>query len=194
VTGGTLFNRQLLAALAAREPALSFGQCSLEQLAFPPQARQLWVDSLYLAELSALRSRVASATGIGLLLHYLPSLLTKPSLSSVGELTQTEQQALTAADMIVTPSDYLQRLLTELCPAKLCACVTPGVECANAKQLGSAIERDGSVLMVRRTELQRGGWGEQQFSGTCFLQAVRRRRREVHRETGRLPASLFLPS
>lgn len=149
-TGGTLYNRQLLAALIALpEPArrgLSFEQCSLSALAQTGvRADQVFVDSLYLAELPGLRARFASHVRVGLMLHYLPSLLRAPQLRTALELSERERRALQAADLIVTPSDYLRQLVREICPDKRHACVIPGVQ---VHEPGGAAERDGSALMI----------------------------------------------
>lgn len=138
-TGGTLFNRQLLAAVGA------FQQYSLDALPVQLSAEQLWVDSLYLAELPALRKRFAATTRVGLLLHYLPSSLSNPQLKAAEELSEVELRALDHADMIVTPSEFLRQLVLGLCPGKPCACVSPGVE---VPQLGGESVRDGNVIMI----------------------------------------------
>lgn len=138
-TGGTLYNRQLLAALVATPEArrLSFQQ---HTFAGTPRADQVWVDSLYLGELPELRERAGGQMRIGLLLHYLPSLL-----GAALELRERELRALQAVDVVVTPSDYLKQVVEQLCPGKPCVCVTPGVE---VTQPGGAAIRDGSALMI----------------------------------------------
>jgi hypothetical protein len=138
-TGGTLYNRQLLAALG------EFEQYSLAELPIQVRAEQVWVDSLYLAELPALRQRLDTKTRVGLLLHYLPSLLSNPQLRAANELSDVELRALEQADMVVTPSEFLRQLVLRLCPGKACACVSPGVE---VPRLGGESVRDGSALMI----------------------------------------------
>ena len=138
-TGGTLYNRQLLAALG------SFEQYSLEALPAELSTELVWVDSLYLGELPALRARLGATTRVGLLLHYLPSLLSNPQLKAAEELSEVELRALEHAAMIITPSEFLRQLVLGLCPGKPCACVCPGVE---VPQLGGESARDGSVLMI----------------------------------------------
>lgn len=149
-TGGTLYNRQLLAALIAlpesARAGLSFEQCSLDALPLAGlRADRVWVDSLYLGELPGLRSHFASAARVGLLLHYLPSLLRAPQLRTAAELSEQERRALHAADAVITPSEYLRELVRELCPDKPCACVSPGV---HVTQPGGAASRAASVLMI----------------------------------------------
>lgn len=144
VTGGTLYNRLLLAALARLDEPLAIQHCSLDQLG-PATGDQVWVDSLYMAELPELRSRLGSETQVGLLLHYLPSLLRAPELTTAAQLSSLEQAALQAADSIVTPSEFLRTLVAQLYPGKHCACVMPAVE---TTQPGGAPVRDGSALMI----------------------------------------------
>jgi glycosyltransferase involved in cell wall biosynthesis len=140
-TGGTLYNRQLLAALPA---ALSFEQHSVQTLPGDAHAEQVWVDSLYLAELPELRRRFAPETRVGLLLHYLPSLLSNPHLHTLAELNEPERRALEHADMIITSSEFLRQLVLTLCPGKACACVMPGVA---LQALGGSSQREPTVFM-----------------------------------------------
>ena len=154
-TGGTLYNRQLLAALAqlpeVQRRELSFEQRSLETRG--GRVDQLWVDSLYLAELPGLREQSGAETRVGLLLHYLPSLLAAPLLRTAAELSEREQRALQAADVILTPSEYLRQLVTQICPGKRCVCVTPGVEVTRP---GGAAVRDGTALMICNVSENKG--------------------------------------
>ena len=131
-----MYNRQLLAALRELRRDVTF-----EQRTTAGAADQVWVDSLYLAELPRLREGLGPGTRVGLLLHYLPSLLHVPW---AGALSEIELRALQATDVILTPSEYLKQLVETNCPAKRCACVTPGVE---VTQPGGAL-RDGSALMI----------------------------------------------
>lgn len=124
--------------------AMTVEQCSLQALPEHARPEQVWVDSLYLAELPALRRRFAQAR-VGLLLHYLPSLLTNPQLRAASELSEVELRALTQADMIVTPSEFLRQRVLALCPGKPCACVSPGVDVTT---LGGATQRDQGALMI----------------------------------------------
>src|SRR6185312_8082783 len=105
----------------------------------------LWVDSLYLDAFPQLQQ---NGRRLGLLLHYLPSLLTTPALRSKSELTAVERDALACADIIMTPGAFLQRLVTQIVPDKPCICVTPGVDGLHAQQLGGAAERDATALMI----------------------------------------------
>jgi len=114
-------------------------------LGLEPQVEQVWVDSLYLSALPDLRARFEHETQLGLLLHYLPSLLGAPQLRTAAELSATELRALEAADVILTPSEYLRELIAEICPGKRCICVTPGVQ---VTQPGGASVRDGSALLI----------------------------------------------
>lgn len=152
-TGGTLYDRQLLAALApalARDSDASstrIGQCSLETLPRELSADQVWVDSLYLHAVPELRDRLGSQSRLCLLLHYLPSLLERPRLRRASELSALERAALAHADLIVTPSAWLSGLVGSLAPGKSCACVAPGVS-VDVDVTGSEPGRDGSAIMA----------------------------------------------
>jgi glycosyltransferase involved in cell wall biosynthesis len=149
-TGGTLYNRQLLAALAGlpdnARRGVTFEQASFDDLprSSTHAAQQVWVDSLYLAELPGLRGGLPSSARVGLLLHYLPSLLSHPELHTAAELSEPERRALHAADMVITPSEYLRELVLGICPGKPCASVTPGVRDIEPRTRA----RDGSALMI----------------------------------------------
>jgi glycosyltransferase involved in cell wall biosynthesis len=151
VTGGTLFNQQLLAAVAGLSlQALSFEHCSWERLPEPLRADQVWVDSLYLRQLPTLRRRLPVGASLQLLLHYLPSLLTEPAGA---QLSEEEAGALAAVDAVLTPSPFLQRVVERLCPGKLCRSVEPGVR---AEPLGGAAERGGPALMIANVTENKG--------------------------------------
>lgn len=146
-TGGTLYNQQLLAALADCPAALSIAQSALCSLQSTVNADQIWIDSLYLAAVPGLRERYAAKARVGLLLHYLPSLLHTPALRSAGELSELEQRALEAAELIVTPSAYMRNLVSGIYPDANCVCVMPGVRAVDltCEEPG---RRAGRALMI----------------------------------------------
>lgn len=143
ITGGTLYNLQLIAALKAR--GLTARQCTLEDAAHPLDADWVWLDSLYLAQLPALRARLTPRARLGLLLHYLPSLLERPDPRSLNELSDVEQRALLGADRIVTPSESLRASLLRLHPTAACVSCEPGVELVPRR---APAERERTAVMV----------------------------------------------
>jgi glycosyltransferase involved in cell wall biosynthesis len=123
-TGGTLFNRQLLAAL--RAAGCHAERRSLDALG-DLAAEQVWVDSLHLPALPGLRTRLPPGVRLGLLLHYLPSLLHTPELSRAQQLSAAERAALAHAQHVITPSAYLGGLLDRIAPDVPHSRVEPGV-------------------------------------------------------------------
>jgi hypothetical protein len=126
-TGGTLYNQQLLAALTSLGVAVR--RSALEATAACMQSwrpDQVWVDSLYLASVPEL-ARAAMDTRVGLLLHYLPSLLAEPPPDSFAALHPHEQQALLTADLCIVPSSSFLALLQRWLPDKRFSCASPGI-------------------------------------------------------------------
>jgi len=87
---------------------------------------------LYLELVPQLRAAIAPGTALSVVLHYLPTLLRIPEPHALAELSPREQQALLAADSIVTPSETLRALVLRLCPALLVAAIEPGLAAAHA--------------------------------------------------------------
>ena len=129
ISGGTRYDRELLAALDRAGVA-----CAVVDLA---GARSLqggfdfhWVDSLYLDAFGELAARLRP---IGLVLHYLPSLLQYGSELAPSQLTTAERDALALADGFLVPSAYMAGVLERLLGASASArapilVVEPGCE------------------------------------------------------------------
>ncbi|MBL4687445.1 MAG: glycosyltransferase family 4 protein [Nannocystaceae bacterium] len=117
-TGGTRFNAELIAALRRRGEAV---QTSTSYRDTPSLS---WVDSLYLPEFPAWAARGS----VGLLTHYLPSLLTHGARPPSESLQPFERESLACARAFMTPSVYLADELTALGvdPNKI-GVVEPGV-------------------------------------------------------------------
>jgi len=104
ISGGTLYNRQLIAALVAAGV-----DCSVLELGRAAQALRdteavFWLDSLFLSALPELH---AAAPGrLGLILHYLPSLL-EPR----GGPSAAERFALGHVDRFLLPSVFMKQTL-----------------------------------------------------------------------------------
>ncbi|HEX3776455.1 MAG TPA: glycosyltransferase family 4 protein [Polyangiaceae bacterium] len=109
VTGGTLYNRELTAALASLtelaviEPGAPRLDAALER------ASVVWVDSLYLELLPELSRRAPGRTA--LILHYLPSFVELGRAAARSELNQVERAALDAADAFLVPSAFMRDAL-----------------------------------------------------------------------------------
>lgn len=151
-TGGTLYNRQLMAAVDRARLRLEHvtGDDALARArAARPDA--VWVDSLYLELVPQLRAAITPGTALGVVLHYLPTLLQNPAPQALAELSLREQQALLAADMIVTPSETLRALVLRLCPALPVAAIEPGA--AHAQTVAT---REHSCVMVCNVTQNKG--------------------------------------
>ena len=130
VTGGTLFNRELVRALAASGTVVS--TCDLatafrflrDRAAVPELC---WVDSLYLDELPRLRRSLGAAHRLGLLLHYLPSLVARGSDIARADVSGEERAALEQAEAVLVPSAFMRAIAVRLgVPASRVLLVEPG--------------------------------------------------------------------
>lgn len=130
-TGGTLYDARLLAALVAT------GGASVERHGIEDGRRALaggrpgayWVDSLFLDEFAALASTAKSGQSLGLLCHYLPSLVARGDAWRPADSTPVETAALRAASGIVVPSAWLGGVLESAGVAKSrIYVVEPGIE------------------------------------------------------------------
>src|SRR3954468_22948472 len=95
ISGGTLYNRELCAALAGRGHQVV--ACALDDprlAASLATAHHVLVDSLYLGALPGLT--VAAGRSLYLLTHYLPALVRAGRAVSISELDATEAQALSS--------------------------------------------------------------------------------------------------
>jgi glycosyltransferase involved in cell wall biosynthesis len=151
-TGGTLFNRALAAELT-REHAV-FRHCSV------PQAAQLlsltapdvmWIDSLYLGDVPELCRRAGPHTRVGLLLHYLPTLLQNPDPETLSDLSMSERNALLHSDVVLVPSTTLRDLLRRIAPELQLACIPPGID-VDAIGPRRTRERTTAVMICNVTE------------------------------------------
>jgi glycosyltransferase involved in cell wall biosynthesis len=124
-SGGTLFNREL-----SRELARAGEHCELVTLdAARPSEREgmLWVDSLYLDALPELARSKRPSARVGLLLHYLPSLLRAGDALRRADLSAVERAALDHADAFLVTSPFAAELLGRLgCSERPIVSVEPG--------------------------------------------------------------------
>jgi glycosyltransferase involved in cell wall biosynthesis len=88
-----------------------------------------WVDSLFLEALPALRSANVAGRRLGLVLHYLPSLVTRGVHWTPENATQAERGALAASDVALVTSRFMARTLARIAHApRHILVVEPGVE------------------------------------------------------------------
>jgi len=150
-TGGTRYNRALVDALRGlgRAPrVLDLAQA--EALVTKPGADSVWVDSLWLpavTRLARLARRATPARRVGLLAHWLPSLVTYGERPPLSALSQDERDALEHAGGVCVPSEYLARELVGLgVDPQRVRVVEPGNELPVAPR--PAPPRRGSLLAV----------------------------------------------
>ena len=113
VTGGTLYNRELGAALAGAGCPIAvceLGGAELRRLL--SEARRVWVDSLYTGALPELKR--AASCPVSLIVHYSPTMVTLGRVATASEISATEQRALCAADAFLVTSDFMREALEPL--------------------------------------------------------------------------------
>jgi glycosyltransferase involved in cell wall biosynthesis len=116
-TGGNVYNDGLLAALAARGFAYARRDAAeLLGCAVPTLHERVWIDSLYLDQLSALRERLSGVRRLGLLLHALPSTLAHAAGRADAALRARERELLAGFDCALVTSTTTARALHELAP------------------------------------------------------------------------------
>ncbi len=122
ISGGTLYNRELLRALAEHEfpvHELSLADARARLLNGAPGF--YWLDTLYLHAFPELQALNRSRRPLGLLTHYLPSLI-DGAAPAQGELS-----ALQNAAAFIVPSAFMAWLLAERGVAShRCLLVEPG--------------------------------------------------------------------
>jgi len=114
-TGGTVFNAQLLHALS--EVGLNAYRLDCDNLAHTLGESSpccVWVDSLYLDHLRAIRRLSNGRHTVGLLAHYLPSLVREGALVERARLSLGEQYAIDASDAFIVTSPFMRQTLERL--------------------------------------------------------------------------------
>jgi glycosyltransferase involved in cell wall biosynthesis len=139
ISGGTLYNRELCAALG--ELGCSVDVCSLhdaELSAFLGASSHVFVDTLYLAALPEL-ARAASGV-VFLLSHYLPSFVAAGRAVPREQLAAVESGALSAAGAFLVTSEFMREAIEPLvAPEKPILVLPPGsrARLAQAARQGS---------------------------------------------------------
>jgi len=114
-SGGTRFNRRLIDALGALgRPPEVWSLEQAERIVAELRPRTLWVDSLWLHAIPRLVRQAAPACRIGLLAHWLPTLVSHGERPPRDALSPEERAALDHAEGALVPSEYLASELTGL--------------------------------------------------------------------------------
>jgi glycosyltransferase involved in cell wall biosynthesis len=112
ISGGTLYNRELLTALRGLVELRAFELGSSELGAALLRASGLWIDSLYLAAVPELKRQTRGR--VALILHYLPSFVNLGRPASSSELRPDEREALLRADGFLVTSAFMRDALEAL--------------------------------------------------------------------------------
>jgi glycosyltransferase involved in cell wall biosynthesis len=145
-TGGTIYNGQLIQALLhagvrAERLDLDAARHGLASGA----AGAFWIDSLYLGALPELVRESTAKPELGLVAHYLPSLVARGDAWRPRDLTPVEQAALHAARTIIVPSPWLRDVLESTgVPSDRVRVVEPGVD--TGEGIRSRVTSDNAPL------------------------------------------------
>ena len=148
ISGGTLYNRELCAALAERGcqvAVCTLGDPRLGSLL--AAADHAFIDSLYL---DALPGLTQSARGsFYLLTHYLPTLVIAGRAVEKAELSAPESNALDAATGFLVTSDFMREALEPLvAPQKSVLVVQPGSRARLAPRATGSAARPVRALVI----------------------------------------------
>lgn len=110
ISGGTLYNRQLVEALAQRGVRLQVVRCPSPESFRPHPNTVYWLDSLHLDALPSLSAHAP----IHLLAHYLPSLVQRPDTLRDRQLSAEERQCLTHCRGVLATSAFMAERLQAL--------------------------------------------------------------------------------
>ncbi len=115
-TGGTVFNRELIRALAAAGEAHDVLERSEAEYALAAAEPGLYLlDTLFLGSLPRLARLSGRGRPLILLAHYLPALVHYGSGVKPSDLSADEALALFHMAGCVAPSDFMRRIVERLC-------------------------------------------------------------------------------
>ena len=119
LSGGTLLNRHLLRALERCGLALeTIGLERGRSLLASGAPGRFWIDSLFLDAFPELLALRVSGQRLGVLLHYLPTLVARGDQPAPADLSAGERAALTGADIFLVPSASLRNAARRLGAAR----------------------------------------------------------------------------
>jgi len=129
LSGGTLYNARLVAALRALGVACAHTELArFEHALAGLRIDWVWLDSLYLDALPQVRARCAPRP-LCLIAHYLPSLSARGRMLAPHETSGVERRALSAADAVLVTSAFMRAQLARLgVGTRRIILVEPGVE------------------------------------------------------------------
>jgi glycosyltransferase involved in cell wall biosynthesis len=146
LTGGTLYNRGLLAALG-QSMRLDVLELSAPELGSAlATASFTWLDSLYLHAVPELKRQTSGK--VGLILHYLPSFVERGRAATPGELSAEERSALLCADAFLVTSAFMCDAIEALVAPKKPILVVEPCVCAEPALSTPAASAELSVVVV----------------------------------------------
>lgn len=107
----------------------------------------VWVDSMYLELVPGLREQLSERARLGLLLHYLPTLVTRGAPVTAAQLSRVEREALEHAELALVTSPFMQNVLASLGFAGSLGCVEPGCELEPSGTLPAASSGVRALLL-----------------------------------------------
>jgi glycosyltransferase involved in cell wall biosynthesis len=114
-TGGTVFNREFMRALEACGAAIDVLDLTRAERALAAgEAGTYWLDTLFLGATRDLSRLTGEGQRLGIIAHYLPSLVRHGAAVTRGELSVDETDALEQADVFLAPSDFMRATLERL--------------------------------------------------------------------------------
>jgi glycosyltransferase involved in cell wall biosynthesis len=149
-TGGTLYNTRLLTALAARGvrvKAVELGEGRRALEAGAPG--RYWIDSLFLDRVPELSRENSAGAPLGLVVHYLPSLVALGRVPRLEELSPVERTALALARRFLVTSPFARDVLVALgVPEAAVVTVEPGIDGDPAGAARTDVEERRPFLTV----------------------------------------------
>lgn len=128
-SGGTVYNRELVRELSRLGVAVEALAPDAAGAALAAGAAGcFWVDSLFLEHFEALARGNVARRPLGLLAHYLPSLVEQGDGATPRSLSRAEASTLARTDLLLAPSSYMKAALMRLgfAASGRCFIVEPG--------------------------------------------------------------------
>ncbi len=150
VTGGTLYNARLAGAI--REAGVQCRRMDLYDAFAALRAGvdgAFWVDTLFLDAMSELSRANVAKRALRLIVHYLPSLVEKGTIESLGDLSVAELAAVRSADGFLATSAWTGDLLARLdVPRDAIHVIEPGAEVLSVQPSDVASKRLRAVIVA----------------------------------------------
>ena len=148
-SGGTLYNRELLRELTSAGCAVRAIEPSAALQALETSvAGVYWVDSIFLGHFEGFWRANRGRRPLGLLAHYLPSLVEQSDDVAVEGLRRDETFALAHCAVALAPSAYMKRALIKLGLAAPAPCLVVEPGCLAQGLAAEAPRHDGVRALI----------------------------------------------